>query len=80
MVRAAVCPWDAYSTTYTFLSGSSALLSVFQGRDAAAESMFARAMGIWEENLGPKHPNVAIALSNWSTLLMTQVGVMRSFR
>jgi tetratricopeptide (TPR) repeat protein len=35
-----------------------------QGRYAEAEPLYRRALGIWEESLGPNHPNVAKGLSN----------------
>ncbi|HNE34845.1 MAG TPA: tetratricopeptide repeat protein, partial [Nitrospira sp.] len=35
-----------------------------QGRLAEAESLYQRALGIWEAQLGPEHEDVAAALNN----------------
>jgi tetratricopeptide (TPR) repeat protein len=40
-----------------------------QGRYAEAEPLYQRALAIWEEALGPEHPNVATALENYAALL-----------
>lgn len=47
-------------------------LAVFykaQKRYAEAEPLYQRAMAIFEQSLGPRHPNVAICLDNYAELL-----------
>ncbi|CAN0514541.1 unnamed protein product, partial [Ectocarpus sp. 12 AP-2014] len=43
-----------------------------QGKHAEAESVLVRATEIWEGALGPKHPHVALALSNRALMLYDQ--------
>mmetsp|Transcript_3932 Transcript_3932/g.12098 ORF Transcript_3932/g.12098 Transcript_3932/m.12098 type:complete len:625 (-) Transcript_3932:93-1967(-) len=43
-----------------------------RGRHEQAEPLFKRALEIWEDQLGPDHPDVAMALSNLGRLLQAQ--------
>ena len=40
-----------------------------QGKYAEAEPLYQRALAIWEKALGPDHPNVAVSLENYASLL-----------
>ena len=40
-----------------------------QGRYAEAESLYKRALAIFEHALGPEHPHVAASLENYAALL-----------
>ncbi len=42
------------------------------GQYAEAEPLFRRSLKIWEQQLGPEHPNVAISLDNLALLLISQ--------
>ena len=46
-----------------------AALYVTQGKYAEAESLYKRALAIWEKALGPEHPHVATSLENYAALL-----------
>jgi tetratricopeptide (TPR) repeat protein len=43
-----------------------------QGKYAQAEPFFLRALAIWEQALGPDHPQVAYPLNNLATLYSEQ--------
>jgi tetratricopeptide (TPR) repeat protein len=43
-----------------------------QGRYADAEAYYQRALGIWQQALGPHHPLVAIAFDNLAQLHYAQ--------
>ncbi len=43
-----------------------------QGNYAEAEPLYERALAIWEEALGPEHPQVATGLNNLALLYKTQ--------
>ena len=47
--------------------------SLAQGKYDEAESLCRRVLEIWEESLGPEHPNVAVASNNLAELLRAQV-------
>lgn len=49
------------------------LPSIFQGKDAEADSLFERAIGIGDTALGPDHPNLVMWLNNRAFVLMKQV-------
>jgi tetratricopeptide (TPR) repeat protein len=46
-----------------------ALLYKAQSRYADAEPLYQRALGIFEKNPGPEHPDVATSLENYAALL-----------
>ena len=45
-----------------------------QGKYDEAKPLYERANSIWEESLGPDHPQVATGLNNLAELLRAQVG------
>lgn len=48
-----------------------------QGKYKEAGELYERAIGIWEEALGTKDPNVATGRCNLAGLLQSQVKVLR---
>lgn len=46
---------------------------IIQGKYAEADPMYVRAIDIGERTLGPDHPNLAVWLGNWASLLEKQV-------
>ena len=44
----------------------------YQGQYAKAESLYKRALSIWEKALGPEHPDVAQSLNNLGVLYLIQ--------
>lgn len=51
----------------------------FQGKYEKAETLYVRALAIWEKAYGPDHPVVATDLNNWALLLVSQVRTSRRF-
>ena len=49
-----------------------------QGKYDDAEPLYKRALTIFEETLGPRHPDVALSLNNLASLLQSQVMWHRS--
>ena len=50
---------------------------MFQGKYDEAEPLYERSQAIWEEVLGPEHPDVATSLHNRAGLLEAQVRAAR---
>ncbi len=46
-----------------------ALLYEAQGKYTEAEPLYKRSLAIWENALGPEHPDVATSLENYAALL-----------
>lgn len=53
---------------------------VFQGKHAAAESLYQRSQAIRVKALGPEHPLVAQLLNNQAVLCASQVGAVKIFQ
>ena len=56
----------------TELLGKAFDVGLPQGRYAEAEPLYKRSLAIWEEALGPEHPNVATSLNNLAGLYRAQ--------